>query len=58
MKYLKIRKTISGGYVIRAECDGTVSGSTLYFGYSKAAAIRKFRIDHGYVGKHFTIIDL
>lgn len=53
-QYLFIRRTFQGAYAIHTDVYYT---EHMYFGYSKRDAVKKFRQDHGLVGKHLQTIE-
>lgn len=53
MKYMSIEKLPHGGYKISVDGNGR-----RYCGYSLKNAIKQFRTDYGYKGKHLTIINI
>ena len=55
MKYLHVEKLPHGGYKIAVDEPGT---QCRYYGYSLRNAIKQFRTDYGYKGKHFIIINI
>ena len=58
MNYMYIEKLPHGGYKIAVDIPNTCSREQCrYYGYSLKNAIKQFRTDYGYKGKHFTIIN-
>lgn len=53
MKYMSIEKLPHGGYKISVDGNGC-----RYYGYTLKNAVKQFRTDYGYKGKHLTIINI
>lgn len=53
MKYLIIEHFPNGGYKIAID-----EKQCRYYGYTLKNAIKQFRTDYGYKGKHLTIINI
>lgn len=58
MKYMIIERIPRGGYRIAVDLENGSIEQCRYYGYTARNAEKRFRIDYGYTGKHFTRIYL